>query len=315
MLSHNKLLTRERGSHWWGGLETCHSCPLSVESSLHALRDCPNVKFIWRKLVKPEHMREFFNIGFEDWIKRNLTKNFSDLHNGTRVSIWAIAVWMLWRWRCAAIHDANFTRPHDPVILILKFYDNYVKSGMVLGVNTGFMQNHGIIVRWAKPADGWTKLNYDGEKRTNLSACGGLVRNADGKWMGGFCRFVGSSSVLRAKAWGLLEGVRLALNLALDSVEIECDSRVLVDSVSDRCVICPDIRSIVVAIRQCLLNFRRWKLSHVWREVNRVADFLASFGLQRNQGDVQVFVEPPPGLVRVLREDELGLGMNRLVRD
>lgn len=166
-----------------------------------------------------------------------------------------------------------------------------------------------------KPDNGWAKLNSDGAKRTNLSACGGLIRDAEGKWIRGFCRFLGSSSVLRAEAWGLLEGVRLALDLALDSMELECDSRILVDSVLGRCAICPEIRRMVLGIRQCLNGFRRWKLTHVWREANRATDALDSRGLQHNHGEMLVFAEAPLVKKRVLSEDDLGLGMNRIVRE
>lgn len=69
------------------------------------------------------------------------------------------------------------------------------------------------------------------------------------------------------------------------------------------------------AVRECLGRVRRWRISHIWREANRTADYLAYFGCSLSSSDVLVMEEPPNGLRRMLHEDKLGLGMNRLVRE
>lgn len=133
-------------------------------------------------------------------------------------------------------------------------------------------------------------------------------------WIGGFCRMLGSSSVLKAEAWGLLEGIRFASTLALDSLEIECDSKVIVDSVSDRCLICPEIATIVGAIRSHLASFHCWRIKHIWSEANRCADCLACLGCQQDSSDVRIYHEPPLEVLRFLQPDLLSRGDVRLIR-
>lgn len=48
-------------------------------------------------------------------------------------------------------------------------------------------------VRWEKPCSGWMKLNTDGSLMGNLGLAGGegLLRDANGNWVGGFARRIG----------------------------------------------------------------------------------------------------------------------------
>lgn len=65
------------------------------------------------------------------------------------------------------------------------------------------------------------------------------------------------ASVLKAEAWGLLEGIRLASDLGLDSLDIECDSKVLVDAVNGGVATCLEISNIVRDVHCRLSAFRR----------------------------------------------------------
>lgn len=40
-IAHNRLLTKDLWSRWFGGQNECPVCPGIVETSSHALRDCP----------------------------------------------------------------------------------------------------------------------------------------------------------------------------------------------------------------------------------------------------------------------------------
>jgi hypothetical protein len=52
-------------------------------------------------------------------------------------------------------------------------------------------------------------LNIDDSNKNSMSAeCGGLIRGSNGKWLGGFSKFVGSCSVCVAKLWGVLEELK-----------------------------------------------------------------------------------------------------------
>lgn len=47
----------------------CHHC---VEDVLHALRECPRVTALWRKLVPVDRRNHFFGSNWEEWIEGNL---------------------------------------------------------------------------------------------------------------------------------------------------------------------------------------------------------------------------------------------------
>lgn len=82
-LGHDRLLTNERGSRWWGGSGTCPVCCSTLETSVHALHDCPFASSVWNGLVDPGQLGEFYSLDFNEWIKSNLSKSFSSVQNAT----------------------------------------------------------------------------------------------------------------------------------------------------------------------------------------------------------------------------------------
>lgn len=58
-----------------------------------------------------------------------------------------------------------------------------------------------IFVHWQPPLRGWFCLNMDGAVKGNggIESCGGLIRNNNGQWKGGFAKYIGRSSVFVAK--------------------------------------------------------------------------------------------------------------------
>ena len=64
------------------------------------------------------------------------------------------------------------------------------------------------LIRWYPPNEGWVKVNIDESfcRDLNFAACGGLIRDENGVWKGGFARRLGSCSVLEAELWRLYDG-------------------------------------------------------------------------------------------------------------
>lgn len=130
-----------------------------------------------------------------------------------------------------------------------------------------------------------------------------------------FAKFLGFSSVLKAEAWGFLEGLQLALDIEVDSLEIECDNATLVGYVQGRCDPGPNLAVILTEIRRALACVCRWSISHCWREANHSADFLASFGASlMSVCDALRFEAPPAGLGALLIGDTMGGSSLRDVR-
>ncbi|KAH1098539.1 hypothetical protein J1N35_015460 [Gossypium stocksii] len=65
---------------------------------------------------------------------------------------------------------------------------------------------------WRPPSDRWIKVNSDGsvDLEAGISAIGGVLRDAHGKWILGFIRKTGSAIVFQVETGALLEGIRIA---------------------------------------------------------------------------------------------------------
>ena len=79
---------------------------------------------------------------------------------------------------------------------------------------------------WILPQEGWVKLNTDSCCRgdTNHAAGGGVLRNCSDDWLGGFSVRIGECSVVEAKIWALIYGLRLAWAKGIKFLSIEIDS-------------------------------------------------------------------------------------------
>lgn len=110
------------------------------------------------------------------------------------------------------MHNRDFRRPYRPAKIIKQVLCDFDHGKILLESHSDKIVQRNFLVTWEKPDEDWIKLNCDGAlKFAYLRAgCGGLLQGADGYWIQGFCRFVGDILIIKAKAWALLEGVRLA---------------------------------------------------------------------------------------------------------
>ncbi|KAK8986493.1 hypothetical protein V6N11_010049 [Hibiscus sabdariffa] len=70
-------------------------------------------------------------------------------------------------------------------------------------------------------------MNSDGARcvMDGRASCGGIIRDSLGSWCLGFCKFIGVCSVVEAKLWGVLIGIRCAWNLQIPKFVVEIDSK------------------------------------------------------------------------------------------
>ncbi|KAK8575073.1 hypothetical protein V6N12_062750 [Hibiscus sabdariffa] len=66
----------------------------------------------------------------------------------------------------------------------------------------------GMAKGLCKLPPGWFKLNTDGaiKRGSNITTCGGVIRDDEGRWRMGFAKRIGICFLLDSKLWGLLEG-------------------------------------------------------------------------------------------------------------
>lgn len=186
-LLHNRLLTNSRKARWGLGSAFCSHCRFFEETSLHVLRDCPLVVPILRHLVQPLHWRVFFSFTLDDWIEFNLHEAFGQHLNLDWTAVWITTCSTLWQWRNQQTHNLQFVAPCRPWERIVKFLNSYEvakKSSWVVEAKCYIWKE----VRWKPPAVGWITLNCDGAARATdgPSGCGGILRDSDGRWIGGY---------------------------------------------------------------------------------------------------------------------------------
>ncbi|KAK2371494.1 heat shock 70 kDa protein [Trifolium repens] len=109
--------------------------------------------------------------------------------------------------------------------------------------------------------------------------CGGLIRGSNGKWLGGFSKFVGSCSVCVAKLWGVLEELKYTWNLGFKLVEFHIDFQVVVVKIiQEDGTSSPSCWSLVRRIQQFIEREWEIKIQHFYCEANKCDDILPNLG-------------------------------------
>jgi ribonuclease HI len=248
---------------------------------MHCLRDCEDAREFWTNIINPEVWSKFFSIGLNSWLDWNLSND----NIGNNMNNWSIffgvAVNELWKDRNSLVFS------NISVIDRNLLYKINTQVSSIINLH-GFQKNlvrrqpgEVVAVSWKPPPDGWHKVNVDGSFNTisGSTACGGLIRNQHGIFLKGFYSKIGSSNAIWAEMWALRIGIRIAQNMSLPKVVFEMDSKVIVNMVTSRhtnnAYLSPLLGEIID-----LLQHPNWETSitHVYREANRCADFLANRG-------------------------------------
>ncbi|MCH81618.1 ribonuclease H protein [Trifolium medium] len=131
------------------------------------------------------------------------------------------------------------------------------------------------------------RLNTDGASRRDVTAgCGGLFRNGEGKWLGGFSRNLGRSNACIAELCGGFYGLRLARDRGFSKVELHVDSSVIVHKLhsnKDESVVG---WRLIQEIRRLLSLEWEINVYHSYREANLCVDALANMGCDHGPGCV-----------------------------
>lgn len=160
-------------------------------------------------------------------------------------------------------------------------------------------------------------LNCDCSKKCESSRAGAssLLRDHEGRWLGRCCRNIGICSSHQAKLWALWDGLTLTWSLGYRDVVVQNDCLLALNLVRNLDNISHASMSLVRRIKQLLLaKDQRISISHVFRDGNRCADYLASYALNLDIGN-HLLQEAPNGLREVLQEDADGVGRTRLCFD
>ena len=132
--------------------------------------------------------------------------------------------------------------------------------------------------------------------------------------MNSYARKIGSCDALLAEMWGMYIGMDIARRQGITHLQVESDSKLLVDMVTEKCNINGNVPTLIRRIRDLKNMSWQVQINHIWREGNRSADWLANFSLYLDSFDLHVIETPPRDLRCLLFYDISGACMPQNVR-
>ncbi|PRQ23567.1 putative ribonuclease H-like domain, reverse transcriptase zinc-binding domain-containing protein [Rosa chinensis] len=302
LIIQGKLLTNtERMKRRLTSDNSCPICHTHSESLLHLLRDCPRVNKIWQEINCFDNIRRAMQIDWAKWLAANGYCTMKCYGGMNWNVLFTFTCWYIWKWRNKNIFEEGFQFPINPVKVIM---DSVTEWYLAQGKKNTRTDQTTVALKWLKPGNGWVKLNVDGA-RANLNGkigAGRVLRDQDGNWIHGFTAHIGQGQVLEAETWGMLLGLQMAANLGMDKVVVECDSEVLVSLMNNGV---DDLHPLKTVINFCLhlqSSFSECVISHVFQEVNTVADGLSRCNLSAEIGAIY-FEQPPPQVTNIVLDD------------
>ncbi|KAL9841601.1 putative ribonuclease H domain, reverse transcriptase zinc-binding domain-containing protein [Arabidopsis thaliana] len=298
----------ERYRRHLSGTRVCQICQGGEETILHVLRGCPAMAGIWSRLVPRDQIRQFFTASLLEWIYRNLRER------GSWPTVFVMAVWWGWKWRCGNIFGGN-GKCRDRVKFIKDLAEEVAIANAYVKGNEVRVSRVERLVSWVSPGDGWVKLNTDGASRGNpgFATAGGVLRDHNGAWIRGFAVNIGVCSAPLAELWGVYCRLFIALGRGARRVELEVDSKMVVGFLTTGIA---DSHPLSFLVRLCYgFLSKDWivRISHVYREANRLADGLANYAFSLSLG-LHLLESRPDVVSSILLDDVAGVSYPRHVQ-
>ncbi|RDX97206.1 putative ribonuclease H protein, partial [Mucuna pruriens] len=246
-------------------------------------------------MVPPEVRDDFFSTSLHDWMHRFLQKpwlpnNYRDYD--TDCLRFTITTWLLWKDRNNSITKGNSPTDNDGLWSLIQ---SLVKEyAMFLHVK-GEEGSSGVssLSQNSRLKD-FIKLNVDGCCMGNPgnAGYGGLFRDVEGKWLGGFYGSLGFTTNMKAELHAICQGLITAWDLGYRSMLVVTDSLEAISLIEEANIEDSAYSGLLADIRS--LMQRKWSLDLIYslREDSACADILAKLGAEQNE--VYCFLAHPP---------------------
>ncbi|MED6199315.1 hypothetical protein PIB30_119166 [Stylosanthes scabra] len=157
----------------------------------------------------------------------------------------------------------------------------------------------------------WVKMNTDGAVKVDktLAGCGGIISSHKGEWVAGFISNLTYCHSTQAELMGILKGLEMAWSLEIRRLEVEADSKDVIESINDTHQDSTCHNYILKQIRS--YKDRSWQITfnHIFREANKCANWLANEGTKSGNG-FTFFDISPPGLQKIILDDASGVSLS-----
>ncbi|KAL0318099.1 UNVERIFIED_CONTAM: putative ribonuclease H protein [Sesamum calycinum] len=123
----------------------------------------------------------------------------------------------------------------------------------------------------------WSKLNTDGVSKANpgVAGAGGIIRNHLGQTVLAFQEHLGLTSNTAAELKAIYRGVKLCIDSNIRKIWVATDANVALKLISSPSQGPWHLQYLLQQIRN-LLPQTEFKISHIFREGNQVADYFAN---------------------------------------
>ncbi|KAL2237447.1 UNVERIFIED_CONTAM: putative ribonuclease H protein [Sesamum indicum] len=204
-----------------------------------------------------------------------------------------LIMWNTWTCRNAAIFEGAPFKPNRIISQTLNYLqllgktnlmrsihwkgDRSVASLFKISLPPQKTSSKISIVKWIKPDRGWFKLNMDGASKGNPSipGAGGIIRNHLGQTVFTFQEHLGLMSNTAAELNAIYRGVKLCIDNNIRKIWVETDANIAIKLISSSPKGPWHLQNLLQQIRE-LLSQTEFKISHIFREGNQVADYFAN---------------------------------------
>ncbi|GLJ18308.1 hypothetical protein SUGI_0323980 [Cryptomeria japonica] len=136
-------------------------------------------------------------------------------------------------------------------------------------------------IKWMAPSQDWVKLNFDGASKGNLREVGfgAIIRSNYSKIIHGVYSGMDKATNNEAKIRPLEAGLNLCIQNGISKVLIEGDSQIIINDIIKSKFECWKLCKWFPRINHLLELIGTFEIKHVYREGNRLADYLANLGV------------------------------------
>ncbi|KAF7824560.1 uncharacterized protein G2W53_022704 [Senna tora] len=216
--------------------ENCQLCGIDSEDVFHVLVDCSCLKQVWDEARYNFDSRVYHNSLIE----------------------WLAVEWLKW-----SIEQRRVERSWDENVVAASLLSSDVDMPCTLS--------------WEKPQFPFVKLNVDAAVKINGDgAIGGVLRDCNGWVIGAFISSTPAlNDVAVTEALAVEKGVKVARDVGVNELIVECDSRLVVDMLNTSCSHASLLSSVCNNIMNISSIFKDIKFRWIPKSCNKSADCLS----------------------------------------
>ncbi|XP_004305789.1 PREDICTED: uncharacterized protein LOC101299608 [Fragaria vesca subsp. vesca] len=211
--------------------------------------------------------------------------------NKEEVDMLFMFLWAIWEERNRLLWNGGSFNPRHVAMWSMKLLQEYQFWHPL----SGNWKLRSRSQKWVAPPSGRLKLNCDGAYNIN-TGCGGvgmIIRGVGGTFVAAWSKHF---SHLRSALHSEVEACRASLQIAIDqgwrNIEMESDSVAIVTALNNREFLPYEVSRILEDCIVMIQSFEFFRIWHIHRKANGVADRLAHFVSRGHVVDLMVNEAP-----------------------